>query len=234
MLCLYIRRPQCRPEIRQTIWLRMPGMQGRSLTGELRHLVRGAPMRRGARMTRALYSTPETERAKTPEAAMAEAAIMASDSLWQAIRAEAQCAAASDPVSASSLAGAILEHDDFSAGLADLIGRRLGNNATEQTRFTAFSRDAFRGSPELIEVASCDLQAIVRSDPASPTCCRRFCITRATSRCKPGASRTGCGVMIIATPRCCFRTRRRTSCRSAFIRPAASARPCISTTPPAL
>lgn len=97
---------------------------------------------------------------------MTEAAIMASDSLWQAIRAEAQRAAASDPVFASSLAGAILEHDDFSAALADLIGRRLGHSATEQTRFTAFSRDAFRGSPELIEAAGRDLQAIVRSDPA--------------------------------------------------------------------
>lgn len=97
---------------------------------------------------------------------MAEAGMMASDSLWQAIRVEAQCAAASDPVFASSLACAILDHDDFSAALADLIGRRLGNSATEQTRFTAFSRDAFRGSPELVELAGRDLRAILRSDPA--------------------------------------------------------------------
>jgi serine O-acetyltransferase len=97
---------------------------------------------------------------------MAEAAIMASDSLWQAIRAEAQRAAASDPVFGKSLAGAILDHDNLAAALADLIGRRLGNNAAEQTRFTAFARDAFRGSPELIAVAGRDLRAIVRSDPA--------------------------------------------------------------------
>lgn len=94
------------------------------------------------------------------------AAISANDSLWQKMRAEAQRAVAVDPVFGKSLAAAILDHDDFAAALADLIGRRLGNSAAEQTRFTSFARDAFRGLPELIAVAGCDLQAIVRSDPA--------------------------------------------------------------------
>ncbi|WP_298241600.1 serine acetyltransferase [uncultured Bradyrhizobium sp.] len=86
--------------------------------------------------------------------------------LWQAIRDEAQRAVASDPVFGRSLTEAVLAHDDLAAAIADLIGRRLGGNAAEQARFTAFSRDAFRRSPELIEAAGRDLQAIVRSDPA--------------------------------------------------------------------
>ena len=94
------------------------------------------------------------------------AAISANDGLWQQIRDEAQRAATADPVFGKSLAGGILDHDDFAAALADLIGRRLGSNGAEQTRFTAFARDAFRGAPELIERAACDLQAIVRNDPA--------------------------------------------------------------------
>lgn len=94
------------------------------------------------------------------------AAISANDSLWQKIRAEAQRAAAADPVFGKSLAGTILDYDDFAAALADLIGRRLGNSAAEQTRFTSFVRDAFRGQPDLVEAAGRDLQAIVRSDPA--------------------------------------------------------------------
>jgi serine O-acetyltransferase len=97
---------------------------------------------------------------------MAEAAIMASDGLWQEIRSDAQRAAASDPVFGKVLAGTILAYDDFPAALADLIGRRLGGSADGQARFTAFSLKAFRGQPDLVEAASHDLRAITRRDPA--------------------------------------------------------------------
>jgi serine O-acetyltransferase len=95
-----------------------------------------------------------------------EAAIMASDSLWRNIRDEVQRAVAADPAFGKAIAGAILAHDDFTAALADLIGRRLGAGVAERMRFTAFSRDAFHRQPDLIEAAGRDLQAIVRSDPA--------------------------------------------------------------------
>ncbi|WP_298880796.1 serine acetyltransferase [uncultured Bradyrhizobium sp.] len=97
---------------------------------------------------------------------MARAAIMASDDLWRSIRDEAQRAAAADPVFGKAVTDAILAHDDFAAVLADLIGRRLGGSASACERFTAFSREAFRMQPDLIEVAGRDLQAIARSDPA--------------------------------------------------------------------
>ncbi|MCK1744548.1 serine acetyltransferase [Bradyrhizobium sp. 139] len=91
---------------------------------------------------------------------------MASDSLWLEIRAEAQRATVADPIFGKALADTILVRDDFAAALADLIGRRLGANTAETERFTAFSLDAFRGQPDLIEAASRDLQAIVLRDPA--------------------------------------------------------------------
>ena len=94
------------------------------------------------------------------------AATATNDSLWQTIRDEARRATAADPVFGKSLADAVLVHHDFATALADLIGRRLGGDATERARFIAFALDAFRGSPELIEAAGRDLQAIVRSDPA--------------------------------------------------------------------
>lgn len=97
---------------------------------------------------------------------MAEAAIMGSDSLWQQVRGEAQRAANADPVFGKSLAGVILAHDNFTAALSDLIGRRLGSSAAERVRYSAFSLDAFRGAPDLVEVASRDLQAIAIHDPA--------------------------------------------------------------------
>ena len=100
------------------------------------------------------------------EATMAKAAIMASDSLWQAIRGEAERAAAADPVFGKAVADAILAHDDFAAALADLIGRRLGGGAAERARFTVFSSEAFREETDLIAAAARDLQAIAIHDPA--------------------------------------------------------------------
>ena len=91
---------------------------------------------------------------------------MASDGLWQAIRGEAQRAADADPVFGKAVAGAILAHDDFAAALADLIGRRLGGSAVGHERFAAFSRDAFRSQPDLIEAAGRDLRSIALRDPA--------------------------------------------------------------------
>ena len=97
---------------------------------------------------------------------MTAAVTATTDRLWQEIRDEARSAVASDHVFGKSLAEAVLVHDGFAAALADLIGRRLGGSVAEQTRFTAFSSDAFRHSPELVEASGRDLQAIVRTDPA--------------------------------------------------------------------
>ena len=97
---------------------------------------------------------------------MAEAAIMTSDRLWQQVRGEAQRVADADPIFGRALAGTILAHDDFAAALSDLIGRRLGGSEAERARVSAFSLAAFRGSPDLIELASRDLQAIAIHDPA--------------------------------------------------------------------
>ncbi|OKO80385.1 serine acetyltransferase [Bradyrhizobium sp. NAS80.1] len=97
---------------------------------------------------------------------MMAAATATNDSLWQKIRDEAQRATAADPVFGKVLADAILAQDDFAAALADLIGRRLGAGAAERARFKAFSLDALRGQPELIETAGRDLHAIVDRDPA--------------------------------------------------------------------
>jgi serine O-acetyltransferase len=130
-------------------------MQARSLTG---CVARGLPT---------LYIQQRKGSVKTPQAAtMTEAAMIASESLWQKIRDEARRAAAADPMFGKALVGLILAHDDFTAALSDLIGRRLGDSAAERARFTTFSRDAFRGQPDLIEAAGRDLQTIVLRDPA--------------------------------------------------------------------
>jgi serine O-acetyltransferase len=99
---------------------------------------------------------------------MAKAAIVTSDELWQEIRCEAKRASIADPVFGAALTTTVLAHDDLTAMLADLIGRRLGGTAIERARFTSFSIDAFRGTPALVEAAGRDLRAVVRRDPAGP------------------------------------------------------------------
>jgi hypothetical protein len=109
-------------------------MQARSLTGSV------------ARALPTLYIRQRKGSVKTSQAAtMTEAAIMPSETLWQKIRDEAQRAAAADPIFGRTLGGLIFAHDDFTAAVSDLIGRRLGDSAAERARFTTFSRDAFNG-----------------------------------------------------------------------------------------
>ncbi len=85
--------------------------------------------------------------------------------LWQSIRREAEVAAAGDPILGQSSA-AILDHPDLGGALAGLIGQRIGRSEAERARFTRVANEAFRAEPALVDAAACDLQAIVRRDPA--------------------------------------------------------------------
>jgi serine O-acetyltransferase len=85
--------------------------------------------------------------------------------LWRLLRAEAESAAAADPVFGAALSKAILDRHDLAGAVSDQIGRRLGRSAAECERFASLSDEAFQASPDLIEAASCDLQAIGIRDP---------------------------------------------------------------------
>jgi serine O-acetyltransferase len=93
------------------------------------------------------YIRQQARRVKTPQAVtMAEAAIMTSENLWQEIRGEAQRAAAADPVFGRALVGLILAHDDFTAALADLIGRRLAVAPSNVSASRHFPATPFAGT----------------------------------------------------------------------------------------
>ena len=94
---------------------------------------------------------------------------IAVDQLWRLIRREAESAAARDPVFGAGLAQAILDHPDFAHALAHQIGERLGKSPADRARFAQLARDAFAGSPDLIDAASRDLQSIAVHDPATTT-----------------------------------------------------------------
>jgi len=93
--------------------------------------------------------------------------VSSSRDLWLAVRREAEAALARDPVFGRSLSVAILDHPDLGAALSHQVGQRLGKSATDRAHFERLAHEAFAGSPDLVEAASCDLDSIVVHDPGS-------------------------------------------------------------------
>jgi serine O-acetyltransferase len=91
------------------------------------------------------------------------------DQLWLSIQREAEAAVARDPVFGAGLPVAVLNQPDFGHALAHQIGERLGKSSADRARFAQLARDAFAGSPDLVEAASRDLQSIAVRDPAPTT-----------------------------------------------------------------
>jgi serine O-acetyltransferase len=93
--------------------------------------------------------------------------IAAADQLWLMIRREAEAVVADDPMFGVSLAAAILDHADLAGAVSHQIGERLGKSPDERRRLARIAREAFAGSPDLVEAASRDLQGISVHDPAT-------------------------------------------------------------------
>jgi serine O-acetyltransferase len=93
--------------------------------------------------------------------------ISAADELWLTIRREAENVVAGDRVFGASLAAAILDHPDFAGAVSHQIGERLGKSSADRRRLARIAREAFAGSPDLVEAASRDLRGIAVHDPAT-------------------------------------------------------------------
>ena len=93
-------------------------------------------------------------------------AIAPGDQLWLSVRREAESVRARDPLFGAFLSAAILDHSDLGSAVAHQIGERLGKHAEDREQFARIAREAFLGSPDLVEAASRDLQGIAVHDPA--------------------------------------------------------------------
>jgi len=98
---------------------------------------------------------------------MIQSATAAADDLWHGIRREAENVVASDAVFGASLASAILDHADLAGAVSHQIGERLGKSPADRQRLARIAREAFAGSPDLVEAATRDLQGIAAHDPAT-------------------------------------------------------------------
>ena len=98
---------------------------------------------------------------------MIPSTIAAADELWHGIRREAEKIVADDPVFGASMAAAILDHPDLAGAVSHQIGERLGKSPADRQRLARIAREAFAGSPPLVEAATRDLQGIAVHDPAT-------------------------------------------------------------------
>jgi serine O-acetyltransferase len=93
--------------------------------------------------------------------------IKSAESLWRSLRCEADAVAAGDAALGTSISLCVLDHPGLDNAVAFQIGQRLGTDSETRALFTRIANEAFSASPDLVEAASCDLQAIVLHDPAS-------------------------------------------------------------------
>jgi serine O-acetyltransferase len=98
---------------------------------------------------------------------MIHSALASADELWLMILREAKTVVARDPVFGASLAAAILDHPNLASAVSHQIGERLGKSPDERRRLARIAREAFIGSPDLVEAARRDLQSIAVHDPAT-------------------------------------------------------------------
>ena len=98
---------------------------------------------------------------------MIQSGVIPVDQLWRSVRREAEGAVARDPIFGASLSAAILDHPDLASALSHQIGERLGKGPADRRQLAQIAREAFAGSPELIDAASRDLQSIAVHDPAT-------------------------------------------------------------------
>ena len=72
-----------------------------------------------------------------------------------------------DPLFGAALSAAILDHSDLGSALAHQIGERLGKTAADRQLLARVAREAHHASPDLVDMASRDLQSIAVHDPAT-------------------------------------------------------------------
>lgn len=88
------------------------------------------------------------------------------NAVWARLRFEAAAGAAEEPMLASALHAAVLSHADLSEGLAYVLGQKLGGDDVNALQAQAVCREVYAQSPNIIDAAIADLEAVSERDPA--------------------------------------------------------------------
>lgn len=88
------------------------------------------------------------------------------DPVWARLRQEAEASAAAEPILASYLHAAILNHRSFESSLAYHLAEELGNKQAGAMLLQQVFDEAYEATPDIADMARADLMAVVDRDPA--------------------------------------------------------------------
>tara|TARA_Y100001970_G_scaffold98563_1_gene123866 strand:+ start:8960 stop:9745 length:786 start_codon:yes stop_codon:yes gene_type:complete len=86
--------------------------------------------------------------------------------IWNLIREETKLRVKAEPILASFFHSTILEHETFSAALADLLSNDLGTVAVQPMMLRRVIKEAMRSSKDILSSTTFDLLAAKDRDPA--------------------------------------------------------------------
>lgn len=93
---------------------------------------------------------------------------------WQALRDTARTNAEAEPMLASALHAAILNHDHFGAALSYVLADRLGGDGVNAMQLREVCASAYRDDAEILARADRDIAAVADRDPACQTLLQPF------------------------------------------------------------
>lgn len=96
---------------------------------------------------------------------MAETTV--SDLYWNELKQEAEKTADSEPLLRTALEKSVLNASGFDQALARVCSFSLANNIVGRTELYSMCMQAYEAQPELLEIAACDMRAVIARDPAS-------------------------------------------------------------------
>jgi len=88
------------------------------------------------------------------------------DPVWDRIRREAEDSAHAEPILASYLHAAVLNHRTFESALAYHLAEELGNKQAGAMLLQQVFDEAYEHSPDIAEMARVDIMAVYDRDPA--------------------------------------------------------------------
>ena len=86
--------------------------------------------------------------------------------VWAALRNEAEHTARTEPALASLVNAVILSHDNLGDALSYQLAHKLGDQELRAMSLRELAIEAYRASPNLVEIAEADLKAVFERDPA--------------------------------------------------------------------
>lgn len=90
-----------------------------------------------------------------------------SDLYWKELQEEATKVASSEPLLRAALEKSVLNSSGFDQALARVCSYSLANNIVGRTELYSMCMQAYESQPELLEIAACDMRAVIARDPAS-------------------------------------------------------------------